>query len=69
MKEYRPLRIKENRTEAWALLYLHDWDPNGQIFPQIHGLYDSWEEAEAIRKTKAHPREYHVHRAIWPDGW
>jgi len=54
--------------EYWALLYLVDWDPSGQIFPDIHAIYDTWQEAERIRKEKIHPEKYWVRRVRlgWP---
>ena len=41
-------------SRLYALCYLHDWDPKREdgsqpIYPQIHALYHSWKEAEAVR--------------------
>lgn len=60
--------------ERWALLYLHDWDPpkpdqvhrwepNKNVFPEIHALYSSWQDAELVRKDMLEPSKYHVYRA------
>lgn len=54
--------------ELWALCYLHDWDPVDEdgvqpVYPEIHRVYLTWEEAERSRKSKIRPERYHVRRA------
>lgn len=71
----------QTAQEAWALLYLHDWDPpkEGQehrwepgknVFPDIHAIYDTWQEAETIRAKMVNPSKYWVKRVHgrWVDG-
>lgn len=64
--------------ERWALLYLHDWDPpkpdqvhrwepNKNVFPEIHALYESSDAAERVRRDMIEPGKYHVRRAYWED--
>lgn len=66
--------MAELDKELWALCYLHDWDPpnEGQehrwepgknIFPEVHALYTSHRDAEAIRKDMIDPAKYWVVRA------
>lgn len=63
--------------EMWAMLYLHDWDPpkEGQehrwepgknVFPQIHNVYETWQEAETLRKRMSTPEKYWVCRVRMP---
>ena len=63
--------------EAWAVLYLHDWDPpkEGQehkwepgknVFPEIHNVYSTWQEAEAVRGRMSNPHSYWVRRVHLP---
>jgi hypothetical protein len=59
--------------ELWALLYLHDWEPpkgdqehkwepGKNVFPEIHALYSTWQEAEAVRSKMQKPAGYWVRR-------
>jgi hypothetical protein len=50
-------------TELWAVTYLHDWDPDGKIYPQVHSIHERWEDAETERKTRISPEKYWVTRA------
>jgi hypothetical protein len=52
----------EAPSELWAMLYLHDWDPDGKAYPEIHAVYRSWKEAEEARRSKIKPDGYHVRR-------
>lgn len=69
------------KQEAWALLYLHDWDPpkEGQehkwesgknVFPEIHAIYETWQEAENIKRKMTCHEKYWVRRVHgrWVDG-
>lgn len=49
--------------EYWALLYLHNWDADGKVYPQIHALYGTWQQAEAVRKAMENPGKYWVRAA------
>lgn len=49
--------------EVYALLYLHDWDASGKIYPEISGLYKSWQSAETDRKMKSEPDKYYIRKA------
>lgn len=51
-----------DESQLWALCYLVDWFDNG-IWPDIHRVYDTWEEAEAVRKQMTNPEKYWVRRA------
>lgn len=58
----------KQHDEVWVLLYLHDWDPvredgSQPIYPECHGFYETWQEAEAMKKLKIHPERYWVRRA------
>jgi hypothetical protein len=44
--------------EIWCLLYLHDWNA-----PEIHGFYETWQEAEKMKAAKTFPEKYYVRRA------
>jgi hypothetical protein len=48
--------------ELWAMLYLHDWDLNGKVYPEIHAVYHTWYQAETARRSKSDPSGYHVRR-------
>lgn len=55
-------------AEEWALLYLHDWDPKKEdgsqpVYPEIHGVYQSDQEAQMARLSKTNPHKYYVRRA------
>ena len=61
-------------SELFALCYLNDWDPpkEGQehrwepgknVWPEIHALYHTWQEAEAVRRDMTNPDKYWVVRA------
>lgn len=56
-------RNKEHKMEYWALLYLHNWDADGKVYPQIHALYGTWQQAEAVRKAMENPGKYWVRAA------
>ena len=55
-------------TELWVLLYLHDWDPVDPVtkvqpvYPEVSGIYDTWEEAALALLSKAQPGQYWVRR-------
>jgi hypothetical protein len=49
-------------TELWALLYLHDWDPDGEVYPEIHAVYET--EKDAIDAQRKLGFKYHVRR-VW----
>lgn len=49
-------------TELWAVPYLHDWDPDGKVYPEIHAVYRTLQEATAVIKTMIRPEKYHVRR-------
>lgn len=70
--------VNLNKEPLWALCYLHDWDapkegqvhkwePGKNVFPQVHAVYDTWQEAEAIRRDMIDPEKYWVVRAHWED--
>jgi len=44
----------------WAVLYLHDWDESGKIYPQIHSLHETYEEARDEKNSKKIPEKYWV---------
>ena len=57
--------------QKWALLYLMEWaesqclDPSFvrggmAIFPQVHGFYDTEQEATEAKFSKTNPSQYHV---------
>ncbi len=50
-------------TEYWCVLYLHDWDADGKVYPEVHSLHASWQEAEKERATRMSPEKYWVRRA------
>lgn len=56
------LKLSEPKDGFWVMLYLHDWNSDGKVYPQAHGLYRSWKEAEQARSTKAKPEQYTVTR-------
>jgi len=73
----RILNEPQPPREMWAMLYLHDWDPpkEGQehrwepgknVFPQIHNVYETWQEAETLRKRMSTPEKYWVCRVRMP---
>jgi hypothetical protein len=53
----------EANTELWVVTYLHDWDPNGKVYPEVHCIYERWQDAEAARKSMGNPEKYWVRRA------
>jgi hypothetical protein len=53
----------DKNTELWALTYLHNWDPDGKIYPEIQAIYNTFQEAEAARKAMSDPSKYWVRRA------
>lgn len=63
--------------EMWAMLYLHDWDPpkEGQehrwepgknVFPEIHNVYATLREANAVLARMSDPKKYWVRRVWMP---
>lgn len=50
------------KTELWAVLYLHDWDPSGKVYPEIHTIHGTWQEAEAEKRHTGSPDKYWVRR-------
>jgi len=50
-------------TEFWVITYLHDWDPTGKVYPEVHAIYKTWQEAEAVCKAMIDPTKYFVRRA------
>lgn len=44
--------------EVWCVLYLHDWDPDGKVYPEVHTIHLTWQEAEAERASKIDPGQY-----------
>ena len=54
--------------ELWVLTYLHNWDPVDPVtkvqpvYPEVSGIYDTWQEAEKDRLTKIRPAQYWVRR-------
>lgn len=46
----------------WALLYLHNWDPTGRVYPEIHGIYPDSYAAESARKAMSDPTRYWVRK-------
>jgi hypothetical protein len=53
----------DKNTELWAVTYLHNWDPTGKIYPEVHAIYNTFQEAEAVRKAMSDPSKYWVTRA------
>ena len=51
---------------VWALLYLHDWDPDGKVYPEIHAVYETLTLAlENQRAMGESASKYHVHKAYF----
>jgi hypothetical protein len=46
-----------------ALLYLHNWDPDGKVYPEVSGLYNTAAEAHTARGKKVSPEKYWVRTA------
>lgn len=56
-----PLGLETN-TELWAVCYLHDWDPDGKIYPEVHSIHEHWKDAEEECRTRMSPGKYWVRR-------
>lgn len=51
---------------VWALTYLHDWDEDGGIYPEIHGVYESLTDALADQRAMGDSAsKYHVHKTYY----
>ncbi len=50
---------------VWTLLYLHNWDPDGGIYPEIHGVYDSEVDALADQRAMRDPTQYQLRKAYF----
>jgi hypothetical protein len=54
--------------ELWVVCYLHDWDPVDPVtgvqpvYPEVHSIHNTWQEAETERATRLLPEKYHVRR-------
>ena len=48
--------------ELWVVMYLHDWDDSGNIYPQVHSIHQSWRAAEDERRSRITPDKYYVAR-------
>ena len=48
--------------ERWAVLYLHNWDPDGKVYPEIHGVYKTWQRAADELKKMIDPSKYWIRR-------
>lgn len=60
---------KNRGPTVWCLNYFHNWakpdisqrpHPKGKLWAETHGVYKSWEDAEAVRRTMSNPDAYHV---------
>ena len=51
--------------DLWCVCYLHDWDPDGKIYPQVHSIHESWRDAEDERKSRLNPEKYWVTRGCF----
>jgi hypothetical protein len=69
--------VPQAPREMWAMLYLHDWDPpkEGQehrwepgknVFPEIHAVYETLRDANAILSRMSDPKKYWVRRVWMP---
>jgi hypothetical protein len=52
----------------WVVLYLHNWDPVDPVtgvqpvYPEVHSIHDTWQEAEDERASRINPERYWVRR-------
>ena len=53
--------IRAPSREMWALLYLHDWDPPN-VWPEIHKVFATMQDADAARYHMKNPEKYWVRR-------
>lgn len=49
-------------AEFWVVTYLHDWDPTSKVYPEVHSIYRTFQEAELVRKSMIDPAKYFVRR-------
>jgi len=72
-----PRSSSSGTAEAWAVLYLHDWgapvdgqehkwEPGKNVFPEIHNVYTTWQEAESVRARMSNPGAYWVRKVHLP---
>jgi hypothetical protein len=54
--------MANEQVELWALLYLHNWDESGKVWPEIHQVYPNFAAAEDARKAMSDPSLYWVRR-------
>lgn len=54
--------MAELGDELWVVMYLHDWDPDGRVHPQVHSIHLDWKKAEEERRTRISPEKYWVTR-------
>ena len=54
--------------ELWVVLYLHNWDPVDPVtkvqpvYPEVHSIHNTWQEAEDERTSRISPEKYWVRR-------
>jgi hypothetical protein len=48
------------KKKQWAVLYLHNWDADGGVYPEIHGVYDDEQTAIDNVKAMVNPSQYHI---------
>lgn len=53
----------KDRHDFWAVTYLHDWDPDGKIYPELSCVYATWQEAQEKVNATRSPDKYHIVRA------
>jgi hypothetical protein len=60
-------QIDPTRAEVHALIYLTASVNDGivRVHPDIHGLYETWQAAEAVRRAMTHPTDYRVCKGMW----
>lgn len=49
---------------VWCVAYLHDWDPDGKVYAQVHSVHHTWQEAEAEKMSRISSHKYHVCRSL-----
>jgi len=58
--ERNPLNMD---TPIWVLTYLHDWDPDGKVYPEVHTYcFETEMDALTHLMTLSSRNKYHIHK-------
>lgn len=59
----KPTHLHDFSTEYWVMTYIMEFaETPGKYWPEVHGIYATWQEANEDRNTKINPKNYNIVR-------